>query len=210
MANVIKEIPADALKALQAIEQKYGIEPIKEYMKLYNRKQRKKKKRPNRREEIARDVYRLVVVEGYGRLRAEEAVAEKYDLSPNTVRNHCHNFDKFAKEFDYCAFGYIVDFYHDYYRNDYILPDLLKELAASNKIDEDTADALYFKYLYSLKNTREAKNCKIDIDRLLKFEIPDDFITEKIQEKFGIEKEDDAIQHNDTKTVDEEDFEIPF
>ena len=124
---------------LQKIVDNYGIEAIRDFMKLYNKEKRQQSKSVNNYEEIAIHVYHLVMYENYSKTKAQDEIADKYDISQHTVRNHCSKFDAEAKEFDYYSFGYLVE-------ENEIINDYNYDIGGENGISKKLAKIYTYKY----------------------------------------------------------------
>jgi len=133
----IKENPKEILNA---IAKEHGIEYIKKFLNTYNKAQRKKQKKINSYDEIAKEVYNLVLNNDYSKTRAMDEIADRRNIKAYTVRNHCSKFDKEIREFDFYSFGVLVNEQRAFHGVS------LKDLSRINNIDYDLAEIFYYKY----------------------------------------------------------------
>lgn len=87
----------DVKRMLDEIVATKGIEVIREYVKEYNKIERRKQIRVNKKEDIALKIYDLVQ-NGYDVTRAIEKVAEDNHINEKTAKNHKDAFYREAKE----------------------------------------------------------------------------------------------------------------
>jgi hypothetical protein len=159
-------IKNDYNSTLDEIVKVHGIEAIREYVKDYNKKSRKKQKKGNTYLEVAKDVYQLMMNQDYDKTRAIEQIAIIRNSSSNTVRNNCAKFDKIAKEYDYVSFStffhkilannpYNQQFGHNPNYHDNII---LQKVAKLNKLDNEIAEIYIYKYSNLTYDKKEATN----------------------------------------------------
>lgn len=142
---------------LEKITEIHGIDIIKQFIKDYNKQNRNKQKRGNKKLDVAYDFYKLRFVNGYSYTAAIRKVANDKNISENTVREHCRTINRLADNEDYYSFGYVVDEWSihngDYYNN---IEEIIKELAQRNSIPDKKAMIFYYKYkLYDKPNKPE-------------------------------------------------------
>jgi len=152
----------NANKILEQIVEKNGIEVIKNFIKVYNKKKRQQSKRVNYYDEIAVSVYELVFFNNYSKDRAQRRIAEEKNITYYTVRNHCAKFDKEAREFDYYSFGALIENSYNLREASYDIELEISTLANLNDIQESTARIYYYKY----KNDKKEHN--INFDKFIK------------------------------------------
>jgi hypothetical protein len=157
-------IPTKAREQLEAITEKFGIEVIEKYIKLYKKKQRNLMKHHNTKEDVAYDVYKLIYQEGYNITKAKEAIAAKRNIKENTINNHLNNFNKEAKKNNFYTLGYIVDKIYNYYRNDWSGYSMIELLATENNLEYEILETYYWKYKTLIK--REKNKFKIDMNSI--------------------------------------------
>ena len=155
-------------KVLEKITKEYGIEVIKDFVKNYDKTLRKQSTRINYYDEIAKQVYELVIGQHYSKTRAIDKIALENNINAHTVRNHCAKFDKEAKEFDFYSFGSLIDEAYNYV-NGYSISQLLSYIAQLNNLDYETANIYYNKY----KTTKKAQEVNIN-----KFKKPHEMLYE--------------------------------
>ena len=167
----IKETPNETL---ELIVKTHGIRIIKDFVKNYNKKARKKKTtRQHEYDEIAIRVYQLIMNEDYGVEKAYERIADECgDITQGTVKNHYTKFNDIAKEEDYYSFGAIVEeFIHDNGYVGYEEDEALRNIASLNEIDYETAKIYYFKYHKDKKDKKSKKIKTINYEKFKRFEI---------------------------------------
>jgi hypothetical protein len=149
--------PNDVLKQ---IAEYHGIDLVKEFIKSFDKAQRKKQIRVNGYVEIANKVYRLMEHENYSKTRAIDKVALDNHITHHTVRNHCAKLDKEAKEFDYYSFGKLIDdieMFTEEYQS-----QIISNLSSMNGITSDDGEVYYMKYQQDKKKN---KNMVIDTEK---------------------------------------------
>lgn len=208
MANEIKPIPSKARQILEAVFNEFGIEVIKDYVKLYDKQQRRRTKKHNTKEEVAYDVYDLMFNKEYDKTRAKEAIALKRHLSKNTINNHLYNFDKEAKKNNFYTFGWIVDRIYEYYQGNFGLYEYIDTLSTMNDLEKNILDTYYWKYKTLPK--REKSKYKVDLNSV---KIPSDFKENMLKEYYSQEttfnqEPNNNFSQNDNIQLDEDD--IPF
>lgn len=145
----IKDNPKEILNL---IVEEHGIGIIKEFLNEYNRRLRKRAPKGNSYIEIATEVYSLIEGGRYGIMKAIEKVADRRNLSINTVRNHKARFDKEAIKNNFYTYGEVINELekkivnpYDYGTSDYF-DSLIDELAKINDLSRSVIDAYYTKY----------------------------------------------------------------
>lgn len=221
MANKIKPIPSKARELLEAVVNEFGIDVIKDYIKIYDKQQRRRTKKYNTKEEIAYEVYRLMYQEGYSRIRAIEKVAVEKNISENTINNHLNNFNKEAKKNNFYTFGWIVDKIYDYanmngqfYCNSwYYIDEAIDLLAKTNDLEKEVIETYYWKYKTLPK--REKSKYKLDLNSIkipddIKCVIPKDYLPQEttLQETTFNQNSNKNFSSNNNIQLDEDD--IPF
>ncbi|BAF73349.1 hypothetical protein [Sulfurovum sp. NBC37-1] len=88
----------EAIRELDAIVNTYGIDVIREYLKSYNKQARRKQKKGNKKDEVAIDVYNLIMSGEYDLAHAIIEISIQRDTSDATVKNHKNAFYQQAKQ----------------------------------------------------------------------------------------------------------------
>ena len=208
IANKIKPIPSKARELLEAVVSEFGIEVIKDYIKIYDKQQRRRRTKHNTKEEVAYDVYDLMFNKGYDKTRAKETIALKRHLSKNTINNHLYNFDKEAKKNNFYTLGWIVDRIYEYHQGNFGLYEDIDTLSTINDLERDILFTYYWKYKTLPK--REKSKYKVDLNSI---KIPSIFKETLLKEYYPQEttlnqNSNNNFSSNNNIQLDEDD--IPF
>ena len=225
MANTIKPIPSKARELLEAITKEFGIEVIRDFIKIYEKRQLKRMKKYNTKEEVAYDVYKLMFYDKYSRTRAIDEIAIKRHLQRPTINNHLNNFNQEAKKNNFYTLGWIVDKIYDYanmngqfFCNEYYyIDDAIELLAKANDLEKEVLETYYWRYKTLTK--RERAKYKINLDSVIipdniKCVIPKEYLPKETIIKQETNISNDFLQNNtsqnNTNKIKIDEDEIPF
>ena len=166
----ITEAPKEVLAKIAEI---HGIGIIKEFINEYNKELRKRATKNNNYEDIAIEVYKLMMVRRYRIKSAIEEVANHKGISHHTVRRHIYDkFNKKAEKENFYTIGAVIEKIKNIsfpvWNQSYKLID---ELADLNGIKRYLMDIYHFKYTIE---ERKANNkyivdySKINLNLVLK------------------------------------------
>lgn len=197
-------IPIKAREQLEAITEKFGIEVIEKYIKLYKKKQRNLMKHHNTKEDVAYDVYKLMFEEKYDRTKAINEISIKRNITISTINNHLNSFNQEAKKKNFYTLGWIVDKIYDTYNNNQYINDNsdfdINLLATENNLEKEILETYYYKYKTLIK--REKDKFEIDIKSI---KIPD--AIKNIFPEYFSKNEDTS---NTTTDLYSDEDDIPF
>lgn len=169
----------EAFNDLDKIVDEHGVELIRRYLKTYNKKSRKLQKKGNKCDEVAIEVYGLVISGEYDITNAMYKVSLNRNTAEKTIKNHKDAFYREAKREYLTAYKYYWEnigefkdgftpilyqrydgFYEQYYSNYYHLKEIHEEKLV-------VYEYLFEKVFPTKKDIREKKK---EIEE--KFEIP--------------------------------------